>query len=138
MRTRGASFPRIFLRLAAGAALAATYGCGSSDRGTITGKLLRKDGTPLVDARVVATSQDGQSAYGTTNDRGEFSLGAGRDTKGVPPGDYQLIVIEDLGDPDNRRRPTISAKYRKAETSAISVSVAAGKKVELNLTLDPP
>jgi len=128
----------MFLRLAAGAALAATYGCGSSDRGTVTGKLSRSDGTPLVGARVVATSPDGQTAYGTTNDRGEFSLGAGKDTKGVLPGDYQLIVIEDLGDPDNRRRPTISAKYRKAETSALRVGVSAGEKVELNLTLDPP
>jgi hypothetical protein len=118
--------------------LIGNQGCGSSDRASVTGKLLRSDGSPLVGARIIATSAEtGKSAYGTTDKDGEFTLGVVQEGDGVPPGDYKVMIMEDLGDPDNRSRPTIAAKYRNPEMSGLSLSVEAGQNVELNQTLEP-
>jgi hypothetical protein len=120
------------------AALLAMSGCDASDRGGINGTVLRKDGTPLVGARVVARAQEtGRSAYGTTDSDGRFELGSAEQDDGVAAGDYDVIVLEDRGDPDTRRPPTIAVKYRDPATSGINVTVRAGETQEMNLTLDP-
>jgi hypothetical protein len=118
--------------------LTVVAGCGG-DRATVTGKLLRKDGAPLVGARVIATSaESGKSAYGTTDQHGEFELGVSEQGDGVPPGSYEIMIVEDRGDPDNRRPATIAAKYRESSRSGLELNVTAGDIVELNATLDPP
>jgi hypothetical protein len=120
------------------AALLVMSGCDTSDRGGVSGTVLRKDGTPLVGARVVARSREtGKSAYGTTDSDGRFELGSAEQGHGVAAGDYDVIVLEDRGDPDTRRPPTIAVKYRDPATSGIHVTVRAGETQEMNLTLDP-
>lgn len=139
MKHRLVAVQRLYLVAGVALTLIGNHGCGSSDRATVTGKLVRSDGSPLVGARVIATSAEtGKSAYGTTNEDGEFTLGVVQEGDGVPPGDYKVIIIEDLGDPDNRSRPTIAAKYRNPETSGLALSVEVGQSAELNPTLDPP
>lgn len=114
-------------------------GCGNSDRASVSGVLLRHDGTPLVAARVIARSEvAGASVTGLTDQAGYFKLGTNEAGNGVPPGDYYVIVVEDRGELDNRRPPSIAAKYEKPSSSGIMLSVAAGDKTELNLTLDKP
>jgi hypothetical protein len=113
-------------------------GCGGSDRATVTGKLMRQDGSALAGARVIATSSEsGKSAYGATDEQGRFELGVAEQGDGIPPGDYQVVIVEDRGDPDNRRMASIAAKYQGAATSGLRLIVAAGEKAELNATLDP-
>ena len=119
--------------------LIAIAGCGSSDRANVTGTLLRKDGTPLVGARVIARSPEtGESAYGITDSEGRFELGAAAESGGIPPGGYEVLIVEDRGDPDHRKPLSIAAKYRDPSASGLKVNVTAGEQAELNLTLDPP
>jgi Carboxypeptidase regulatory-like domain len=114
-------------------------GCGRSGRATVSGILLRAGGAPLVGARVIATSKEsGNSAYGTTDDHGHFELGLAEKGDGIPAGNYDVTIVEERGDPDNRRPPTIAAKYRDAGSSGIRVSVKSGESAKLNLTLEPP
>lgn len=109
-------------------------GCARSEHGSIEGTLTRPDGTPLASARVVArSSETGATAYGTTDEKGSFNFG-----DEIAPGNYDISILEDRGDPDNRRSPTISAKYRDASTAHIRISVKPGEAAELKLTLDPP
>jgi hypothetical protein len=114
-------------------------GCGASDRGGVIGTVLQKGGTPLAAARVVARSAEtGLSAYGTTDADGKFVLKGDEQSDGIPAGNYDVVILEDRGDPDARRPPTIAAKYRDPATSGLRLSVEAGESNELSLTLDPP
>jgi Carboxypeptidase regulatory-like domain len=99
---------------------------------------MRKDGTPLANARVVARSAEtGKSAFGETDGQGRFELGGEIEGDGIPPGDYYVTIIEDTGDENQRRPATIAAKYRNADSSGLRLSVKAGESSELNATLDP-
>jgi hypothetical protein len=113
-------------------------GCGASDRGRVSGTVLRKDGTPLATARVIARSTEtGLTVYGTTDSDGKFALSGDEQSDGIPAGDYDVVILEDRGNPDERRPPSIAAKYRDPATSGLTLSVEAGESKELNLTLDP-
>lgn len=113
-------------------------GCGSSDRGNVAGTLQRNDGTPLVGARVVIRSvSTGESAHGITDSAGKFDLGASA-KGGLSPGEYEVLILEDRGSPDQRQPLTIAAKYRDPAASGLKVNVSAGEQTALNLTLEPP
>lgn len=115
-------------------------GCArQSDRGHITGTLQTNNGTPLKRASVIATSSDtGKSANGTTDQSGYFELGTVAKGDGVLAGNYNVGIVENRGDQDNRRPPTIAAKYRDPASSGIKLTINAGESKELNLKLDPP
>ena len=86
-------------------------GCGSSDRAHVSGTVVRHDGSPLVGAKLIATSAEtGQSATASTDTNGHFDFGTGESGDGIPPGNYNVVIVEDLGDMDNRRAPTIAVK----------------------------
>lgn len=118
--------------------ICATAGCIGSKGAKVSGRLVRADGTPLVSAKVIArSSSTGNWAVGLTNDEGEFSLKTPDNTDKIPPGDYYVIIREDLGN-ENRRLPrTIDKKYSLQSRSGIRLNLEAGDKEELNLTLDP-
>jgi hypothetical protein len=121
------------------AVAAALSGCGEANRARVSGTLQRADGQPLVGARVIARSTDASvSASGYSDSQGQFELTTAEPGDGVPPGEYQLAVIEDRGDRDNRQPPTIAAKYRDQSTSGLRVSAATGEEVRTELRLDPP
>ena len=114
-------------------------GCGRSGQGKVTGTLLHRDGTPLVNANVIARcNETGKSVHAGTDQEGNFAMGAADLGDGVLPGNYAVGIVEDRGDSDHRRRPTIAAKYFDPAKSGISVNVAAGESKVLNLTLDSP
>jgi hypothetical protein len=118
-------------------AISTLAGCGGSDRAAVSGTLLQQDGTPLVGARVIARSNEtGKSAYGQTNGQGYFELGGESAGDGIPPGDYYVTVVEDIGDENNPRPQTISSKYRNPSTSGLTLSVKAGQKAVLDAKLD--
>ena len=100
--------------------------------------MLNASGAPLVRARVIARSAEtGKSAYATSDSSGNFELNGG-DGEGMPAGNYDVIVLEDRGDPDARRPMTVAARYRNHETSGLKVTVEAGETSDFNVTLDPP
>jgi hypothetical protein len=116
------------------AAVISTNGCSQSDRAKVHGTLAHKDGSPVVGARVVArSSETGVTGYGTTDANGDFEI-----VGGLADGNYDVSILEDRGDPDNRRPATIAGKYREPSTSGIQIEVKNRGAVELNLTLDPP
>jgi hypothetical protein len=117
--------------------LAVFTGCGGADKAAVSGTLLHQDGTPVIGARVLARSNEtGKSAYGQTNASGYYELGGSEPGDGIPPGEYYVTIVEDLGDEDNRRPPTISNKYRNPATSGLSLTVMAGEHVVLDAKLD--
>jgi hypothetical protein len=127
------------VRLALFFLIVLSTGCSDADRATVTGTLVRNDGTPLVGARVVARSNaTGKSSYAQTDAQGRFELGGEQEGDGIPPGEYYVLVVEDRGEGANRRPPTIGLKYRDPEVSGLGFKAEPGGKTELNLKLDPP
>jgi Carboxypeptidase regulatory-like domain len=131
---------RLGLALSVALMAYACGGCGaSSDRARVSGTLLRHDGTPLAGANVVAQATDaGKSASATTDAQGRFEIGNAAQGDGIAPGNYNVFIVEDLGDRDSRQRPTIADKYKDPAKSGISITVKPGDTQELNLTLDRP
>jgi hypothetical protein len=118
---------------------ASLSGCARSDIAKVTGTVTRKDGTPLAKAELVARSNEtGKSGNGQTDAQGHYTLTSRDGTGGLPPGDYYVIVAEDLGSISSPRRPTIDGKYANGQTSGLTFSVKAGEKLVFNIALDPP
>jgi hypothetical protein len=119
--------------------LTATFvGCDGAALGTVSGTVTRKDGTPLAKADLVARSNDtGKSGTGQTDGQGHYTLMSRDGTEGLPPGDYYVIVAEDLGGISNPRKPTIDGKYANGKTSGLTFSVKPREKLEFNIALDP-
>jgi hypothetical protein len=115
-------------------------GCGGSGSGkNVSGNLRLHDGSPLVGAHVIAQSQE-SAAYGggQTDANGDFVLQATNQEEGLPIGTYRVTVAEDRGEFENRRPPTISTKYRNAETSGLQFTINKGEDTVFEATLDPP
>lgn len=113
-------------------------GCGKSDVGKVSGTISRKDGTPVVGARVIGRSDEtGKSANGQTNAEGHYEFGILSVGDGIAPGSYNVMVVEDRGDEINPRPATIASKYSKLATSGLKFSVQAGEKKIFDITLDP-
>lgn len=114
-------------------------GCGGQGRTTVTGRVTRTDGSPVVGARVVARCPDkGISARGRTDANGEYELGGLKQGDGVEPGEYVVIVSEDRGSWDNPRPRTVSAKYEVASASGLTLTVEPGKSITYDLVLEQP
>jgi hypothetical protein len=124
---RSGEFPTRCLVLIVAFVMSACGGCGGdSERAHVSGTLLRHDGTPLVGANVVAqATDDGKSASGTTDAQGRFEMGNAAQGDGIAPGNYNVFIVEQLGDRDSRRRPTIAEKYKDATKSGISFSATS-------------
>jgi hypothetical protein len=119
--------------------LAATLvGCNGAALGKVSGTVTRKDGTPLAKAELLARSNDtGKSGSGQTDAQGHYTLMTRDGSEGLPPGDYYVIVAEDLGGISNPRKPTIDGKYANGKTSGLKFSVKEREKLEFNIVLDP-
>ena len=116
----------------------ATVGCSKSNVASVGGKVLRKDETPVSGVRVIARSDEtGKTVNGQTDASGRYELGTEKAGDGVPPGDYYVIVVEDLGEERARRAPTIATKYAKPSTSGLKFTVRAGEKTVFDMSLDP-
>lgn len=121
------------------ASMLLSAGCQGSDFGVVTGKAVRKDGTPVVGARVIARSEaTGKTAVASTNNEGHFQLTAYESDAGIPPGEYRVIIMEGREELGVRGAPTIAAKYGNATSSGLTFVVVAGEERKLDLSLDPP
>ncbi|MBX3432547.1 MAG: carboxypeptidase regulatory-like domain-containing protein [Pirellulales bacterium] len=112
-------------------------GCGGRNTGKVTGRVIGPDGAPLVRARVTAAPVgEGKTVYGTTDAEGRYSLSTGNPDEGVPAGEYRVGVVEDLGDPELHKQPTIPRRYGNPAMSGIGFEVAAGESKTLEITLE--
>jgi hypothetical protein len=114
-----------------------TAGCSGGDLTQIEGKLVRNDGTPLSGARVVLRSkQSGKNIYGYTNNNGEIRLEVPDEEPRDAARDYDVMIVEGTGDPDNRRPATIAPKYLDATKSGLKVTVQPKEKNRFEFKLD--
>lgn len=116
-------------------AMAILGGCGKSEsRYPAHGQVAYADGSPLASGMVVFRQVDrpSSSARGLLNSDGTFELHGTPSDRGVPPGEYEAIVVPDIPDAlggmspaeyDRARRP-IDPKYRNYETSGLRFTVA--------------
>jgi hypothetical protein len=114
-------------------------GCGKSDA-SVTGQVLRNDGTPAAGVAVTARSDDtGKWASGITDANGQYVL---RSPSGepLPPGDYYVTIAEETGagfDADQQAERTIPSKYELPSTSGLRVTIESDKPTVFNVNLDP-
>jgi hypothetical protein len=119
-------------------AIAVLVGCGGEDRATVTGQVLKHDGTPLIGALVVARSEaTGKSANGQTDGDGRYSLGSAETGDGIPAGDYAVIVLGSRPTMDGGgAAATVPARYGDYSKSELSFSVKAGESITFDVKLD--
>jgi hypothetical protein len=117
--------------------LSLVVGCGSANFADVSGQIVRHDGTPVVRAQVTARSAEtGKWASGMTDQEGRYSLSRTADERGVIPGTYDVIIVEERGDVDAPRKPTIPRKYGDAATSGLNFSTKAGEPIVFDVKLD--
>lgn len=134
MTCRYATFER--QRAALLCALAAVLcGCGG-DRAEVTGQLVRASGEPIVGAQVVARAATGESVVGTTDAQGRYRLDALGEEKDVPPGDYEVIILEDRGHGDEMRPATLPPRYGNPSQSGLSFTVGPGENKLYDITIE--
>jgi hypothetical protein len=122
-----------------GVFLCATIGCSGQESAHVEGTITLKDGKPLVGATITARAKsNGRAVYGYTDGDGHFDLKAEGSARGIPLGDYEVIVIEERGSLDSQRPPTIANKYQNASTSGLELSVKSGEEQNVSWTLDGP
>jgi hypothetical protein len=127
-------FPVVLLATA----LLGLPGCGHGEQSRFIGKLVRRDGTPLVGARVVVRSNETQKpAYGTTDASGQVSFNLPNEEHANGACDYEVMIVEDNSGGENSKR-TIAAKYQDPKKSGLKVTAQPGEHVKLDVTLDPP
>ncbi|MCA9238131.1 MAG: carboxypeptidase regulatory-like domain-containing protein [Planctomycetales bacterium] len=113
-------------------------GCGPTDHAEVAGRVTRTDGSPLVGARVTARPiGEGKTVYGTTDNEGNYTLSTGDPTAGVQPGEYEVGISENTGDPERRQKPTIAAKYGNPATSGLTLSVDLGEHKTFDIVVEP-
>jgi hypothetical protein len=115
-------------------------GCGS-EKATVNGRITRKDGTPVVHARINLRSVDSntpiRTARGVTDDDGRFELGTSEKGDGIYPGRYNVSIVEDRMDRNDVKPRTIAEKYEYADRSGLTLDVARGERNVFDVTLDP-
>ncbi|MBA4105261.1 MAG: hypothetical protein C0485_05850 [Pirellula sp.] len=124
------------IRTVAISCLLLTVGCSSSDIATVSGQVVRHDGAPVVGAQLTARSaESGKWASGMTDQNGQYSLSQAANERGVAPGSYDVIIVEDRGDVDGPRVRTIPRKYGDAATSGLTFSAQAGQAIVFDVKL---
>jgi hypothetical protein len=112
---------------------------GCSDKASVRGRITRTDGSPVVGARVIFRSAaTGKSAHGMTNTTGDYQLGVMEKGDGIPPGEYTVVVVEDLGEWENPKPSTVHQNYRHPSTSGLSVILEPRERRVYDLELKLP
>jgi hypothetical protein len=120
------------------AALVMSVGCSQSDKIEIGGRVTRKDGSPLVGAKVTFRAPgSGRTATGVTDADGRYVLGTSKPGEGIPPEGYYVTVSEDLGTENAPISPTIHEKYTRPSDSGLKFKVQPGGETTYDIVLDP-
>jgi hypothetical protein len=118
----------------------AAGGC-SSRTYPVQGKVVWSDGTPaaeLAQGQIVFESNALKtSARGEIKPDGSFVLSTYSNDDGVPPGEYQIIVLEHRIAAEGKAAPPphLDPKYTSASTSGITATVVAGNN-PITITLE--
>lgn len=122
------------------AALVSCPGCGGADdTHAVSGSLQLQNGQALPHATVMFRTADGGSTYSTgAGVDGEFQVRATADSRGLPAGDYIVVVQEAVSDDiDSPAAPKIDRKYTQAATTDLQATVGEQENV-FDFALEPP
>jgi hypothetical protein len=117
-------------------------GCGGSGQVPVAGRVLFEDGEPVQSGRIEFRSRS-QSVRGTgeLDAQGRFRLRTDDGTDGLPPGDYDAVVVQmvmvdklALAEHDDHGRP-LSRRYADYYTSGLEATVPPQGTTELELTV---
>ena len=141
----------LFLLIAAAGACVASSGCGQKlpegipDLVPVT-LVLTQEGAPLDEATVscipVDSAKSRWSCGGTTDAKGELPLSTLGQYKGVPAGEYKVVVMKMLienppqtrDDPPGQRYRLVPEEYESADATPLTFTASKGqKRVELDL-----
>lgn len=141
----------LFLLLAAAGACVASSGCGQKlpegipDLVPVT-LVLTQEGAPLDEATVscipVDSANSRWSCGGTTDAKGELPLTTLGQYKGVPAGEYKVVVMKMLienppqtrDDPPGQRYRLVPEEYESADATPLTFTASKDqKRVELDL-----
>lgn len=120
--------------------LLTTTGCNSG-RYPVRGSVRYADGSPVIEGTVIAEGEvDGKlvSLQANIESDGTFAMGSMTPGEGAFPGSYRALIMPvALGDSELAagKKPSVSGKYAKFETSGISFEVTRGTN-NLEITVD--
>lgn len=132
--------------LVVGTALGATVGCGGPKSVPVQGRVEFSDGQPVRSGRIEFRSHDATSrAMGEIGTDGRFALTTADGVAGLPPGDYdvivvQLIITEDLplhAHADGGHGRSVPRRFADYYTSGLRATVTADGPNDLVVTLGP-
>jgi hypothetical protein len=119
--------------------LVAVFGCNGSEKIGVNGRVTRKDGSPLVGAKVTFRSpRTGTTAIGYTDAGGHYKLGTATVGEGIPPEGYYVTVEEDRGPVTSLKKRTVAEKYTSYSDSGLKFKVEKGGETTFDMVLDPP
>ena len=124
-------------------ALALMTGCGGSGNVPASGRVLFSDQQPVRSGKVeVRSAGSAARGIGTIDNEGYFSLKTDDQRDGVPPGDYdavvvQFIVAEDLSVADHNHGRPVPRRYADYYTSELRLSVPENGTDKLLLEVKP-
>jgi hypothetical protein len=125
--------------------LAGAAGCGRGKVYPAGGKVVFPDGTPLVGGYVNTEPAGGDakvSARGQIQPDGTFRLGTFADDDGAVEGEHRVLIVppeDTVVDERKPRKPTVHDRYRRFETSGLTITVTRDKrKNDFTLTVHKP
>ena len=120
-----------------------SIGCGSPV-GPTGGIVKFDDGEPVQAGKVEFRNRSDKLRYaGTINKSGRFTLKDKRGREGVPPGRYQVVVVqvvitEDLALEDHTHGRTVPRRFADYYTSGLEVQVKDGQTEDVEVLLPTP
>jgi hypothetical protein len=124
-------------------ALALSTGCGGSGNVPASGRVVFSDQQPVRSGKVEVRAASGNArGIGTIDNEGHFSLKGDDQRDGVPPGDYdavvvQFIVAEDLSVADHNHGRPVPRRYADYYTSQLRVTVPENGTDKLLIEIEP-
>src|ERR1700722_10065014 len=116
-------------------------GCGSGKTVPARGKVVFPDVTPLTGGLVLTQPPDGHpkgSARGDIQPDGSFRLGTFTSGDGAVEGEHRVQIVppEDQADRRKPQKRTIQDRYRRYDTSGLSIHVQRGAQNDFTLTVE--
>jgi hypothetical protein len=125
------------------ALLSVIAGCTGSSNVPAAGQVLFADQSPVRSGKVELRSADSsRRAIGTIDAEGKFSLKTDDGNEGVPPGEYeavvvQFIVTEDMSASMHGHGGTVPRRYADYYTSGLTVSIPVEGNEAIQVVVEP-
>ena len=117
-------------------------GCGGSALGPEEGRITFGDGSPVTSGSVEFRNRSTRERFTSRIESdGSFAPISGEGILGLPPGDYEIVVVqivltEDLAKEDHVHGNTVPRRYADYYTSDLQISVATGELDPIQIVID--